>query len=60
MALFLVVAIDEIGVILAAFSFDYKFIRFPRLLTAFWTCRYHLGQKEQKGVLNVWFEADLI
>jgi hypothetical protein len=54
-ALLLVVTINEVGVILSAFSFDYKFIRLPRFLTAFWACRYHLGQNTQKGVLNVWF-----
>src|SRR5208283_4113589 len=54
-ALLLVVAIDKVGVILSALSFDYKFIRFPCFLTAFWTCRYHLGQNTRKGVLNVWF-----
>jgi hypothetical protein len=41
MALFLVVSIDEVGIILPALTLYYKFIRFPRLLTAFWTGGYH-------------------
>ena len=39
--LFLVMPIDEVGVILSALPFDYKFIRFPRFLTAFWAYCYH-------------------
>ena len=48
-AFFLIVTIDEVGIILPALSFYYKFIRFPRLLTAFWTCGYHFRETYTSG-----------